>query len=57
MKILHIVPGINDIANGMVVVAKLLAQEQGDAEAKRLHYPNNYRSRFYSLYEAREDYW
>jgi len=29
---LHIVPGINDIANGMVVVARLLAKEQGDAE-------------------------
>jgi hypothetical protein len=32
MKILHIVPGTNDVANGMVVVAKLLAKEQGDAE-------------------------
>ena len=29
---LHIVPGINDIANGMVVVARLLAKELGDAE-------------------------
>ena len=32
MKILHIVPGMDDVANGMVVVAKLLAKEQGDAE-------------------------
>ena len=32
MKILHIVPGTNDVANGMVVVAKLLAKKQGDAE-------------------------
>ena len=32
IRIIHIVPGINDVANGMVVVAKLLAKEQGDAE-------------------------
>ena len=32
MKILHIVPGMGDVANGMVVVAKLLAKEQGEAE-------------------------
>ena len=31
-KILHIVPGTDDVANGMVVVARLLAEEQGDAE-------------------------
>ena len=31
-KILHIVSGIDDIANGMVVVARLLARVQGDAE-------------------------
>ena len=31
-KTLHIVPGLDDVANGMVVVAKLLAKEQGDAE-------------------------
>ena len=37
MKILHIVPGTNDIANGMLVVAKLLAQEQGDAEVVDLN--------------------
>ena len=30
--ILHIVPGTDDVANGMVVVARLLAKEQGDAE-------------------------
>ena len=38
MKILHIVPGTNDIANGMLVVAKLLAQEQGDAEVVDLNH-------------------
>ncbi len=32
MRIVHIVPGVEDIANGMVVVARLLAKEQGDAE-------------------------
>ena len=32
LKVLHIVPGTDDVANGMVVVAKLLAKEQGDAE-------------------------
>ena len=37
MTILHIVPGTNDIANGMLVVAKLLAQEQGDAEVVDLN--------------------
>ena len=31
MKILHIVSGIDDVANGMVVVARLLAKEQDDA--------------------------
>ena len=30
-RILHIVPGTSDVANGMVVVARLLAKEQGDA--------------------------
>lgn len=30
-KILHIVPGTGDVANGMVVVVQLLAKEQGDA--------------------------
>ena len=37
MKILHIVPGTEDVANGMVVVAKLLAKEQGDAEVVDLN--------------------
>ena len=37
MKILHIVPGMGDVANGMVVVAKLLAKEQGDAEVVDLN--------------------
>ena len=32
MKYLHIVPGANDVANGMARVARLLAKEQGDAE-------------------------
>lgn len=32
MKILHIVPGMSDVSNGMVVVAKLLAKEQSDVE-------------------------
>ena len=32
MKILHIVPGVDDRANGMAVVARFLANEQGDAE-------------------------
>ena len=31
-RVLHIVPGTDDIANGMAVVARLLANEQGDAE-------------------------
>ena len=37
LKVLHIVPGTNDVANGMVVVAKLLAKEQGDAEVVDLN--------------------
>lgn len=32
LKILHIVPGTKDVSNGMVVVARLLAKEHGDAE-------------------------
>lgn len=32
MKTIHIVPGIDDVPNGMVVVADQLANEQGDAE-------------------------
>ena len=32
MKYLHIVPGADDVANGMARVARLLANEQGDAE-------------------------
>jgi len=31
MSIFHIVPGTDDAANGMAVVARLLAKEQGDA--------------------------
>ena len=36
-RILHIVPGMDDVANGMVVVARLLAKEQGDAEVVDLN--------------------
>jgi len=32
MRILHIVPGTDNVANGMVIAACLLAKEQGDAE-------------------------
>ncbi len=32
MKTLHIAPGTQDVSNGMIVVARLLAKEQGDAE-------------------------
>ena len=38
MKILHIVPGADDNANGMATVARLLAKEQGDAEVVDLNY-------------------
>ncbi len=38
MSILHIVSGMSDVANGMVVVAKLLAKEQGDAEVIDLNH-------------------
>ena len=37
LKVLHIVPGMDDVANGMVFVAKLLAKEQGDAEVVDLN--------------------
>ena len=32
LGVVHIVPGVGDVANGMAVVARLLAKEQGDAE-------------------------
>ena len=35
-RVLHIVPGTDDIANGMAVVARLLAKEQGDAQTTDL---------------------
>ena len=38
LKVLHIVPGMDDVANGMVVVAKLLAKEQGEAEVVDLNH-------------------
>ena len=37
MNILHIVPGADDVANGMARVARLLAKEQGDAEVVDLN--------------------
>ena len=38
MKVLHIVPGVDDIANGMAVVARFLAKEQGEAEVNDLNH-------------------
>lgn len=38
MKILHIVPGTRDVSNGMLVVAKLLAKEHGEAEVVDLNH-------------------
>jgi len=38
MKVLHIVPGTDDVANGMVVVARMLAKEQGEAEVVDLNH-------------------
>ena len=32
MFVFHIVPGTGDVSNGMVVVARMLAKEQGEAE-------------------------
>ena len=37
MKRLHIVPGVDAAANGLAVVARLLAKEQGDAEVVDLN--------------------
>lgn len=37
MKTIHIVPGTGDVANGMAVVAKLLAKEQGEAKVVDLN--------------------
>ena len=31
-RVLHVVPGTDDVANGMVMVARLLAKEQVDAD-------------------------
>ncbi len=41
--VLHIISGTDDVANGMVVVAQLLAKEQGDAEVVDL--TNAYRGK------------
>ena len=38
MRVVHIVPGIEDVANGMAVVARLIANEQGDAEVVDLNH-------------------
>ena len=38
MKYLHLVPGADDIANGMARVSRLLAKEQGDAEVVDLNH-------------------
>ena len=37
-RVLHIVPGTSDVTNGMVVVANLLAKEQGNADVVDLNY-------------------
>ena len=37
MKRLHVVPGLDDAANGLAVVARLLAKEHGDAEVVDLN--------------------
>ena len=37
MKRLHIVPGVDDAANGLAVVARFLAKEQGEAEVVDLN--------------------
>lgn len=37
MRILHLVPGVDDVANGMAVAARLIAREQGDAEVADLN--------------------
>lgn len=37
LKILHVVPGTSDVANGMVVVANFLAKEHGEAEVVDLN--------------------
>lgn len=38
MKVLHIVPGVDDIANGMAVVSRFFAKEQGEAEVDDLNH-------------------
>ena len=37
-RILHIVPGVDDVANGMAVVARMLAKEQGCADVVDLNH-------------------
>ena len=51
MKYLHIVPGADDVANGMARVARLLAKEQGDAEVVDLN--NGKRGRYPPTTEGR----
>ncbi len=38
MRVVHVVSGVDDTANGMVVVARLIAKEQGDAEVVDLNH-------------------
>jgi glycosyltransferase involved in cell wall biosynthesis len=37
MKRIHIVPGLGDVANGLAVIARLLAKEEGDADVVDLY--------------------
>ena len=37
MKVLHIVPGLDDITNGMAMVVRFFAKEQGEAEVMDLN--------------------
>ena len=37
MKRIHIVPGLGDVANGLAVIARLFAKEQGDADVVDLY--------------------
>ena len=38
LRVVHVVSGVDDTANGMVVVARLIAKEQGDAEVVDLNH-------------------
>ena len=45
MRVVHVVPGVDDAANGMMAVARLIANEQGDAEVVDLDSPGALRGR------------